>query len=27
MNHDSSVIISPARNISGSIRLPGDKSI
>src|SRR6266849_10787623 len=27
MNHDSSVIISPAKNISGSIRLPGDKSI
>src|SRR3989441_2032210 len=27
MNHGSSLIISPAKNISGSIRLPGDKSI
>src|SRR5881409_3340201 len=27
MNHDSSVIITPAKNISGSLRLPGDKSI
>ena len=27
MSQDSSVVIPPARNISGSIRLPGDKSI
>ena len=27
MSQDSSVVIRPARNISGSIRLPGDKSI
>ena len=27
MNPSSDIVISPARNVSGSIRLPGDKSI
>jgi 3-phosphoshikimate 1-carboxyvinyltransferase len=27
MTHDSSIIIRPARSLSGSLRLPGDKSI
>src|SRR6266566_9846904 len=27
MNHGSSLIISPAKNISGFVRLPGDKSV
>ncbi len=27
MNKGSTVVIRPARNVSGSVRLPGDKSI
>src|SRR6478736_2777169 len=27
MNNGSSIVIRPAKNISGSLRLPGDKSI
>jgi len=27
MSHDSTVVIRPARNVSGTVRLPGDKSI
>ena len=27
MNNDSTVVVRPAKNIQGSVRLPGDKSI